>query len=136
MKYMLDTNIIAYAKNNRPEAVLQKFQKYSPADLSISAIALGELEYGVCNSSKPAQNRLALIMFLSGISVLPFDSLAAREYGEIRADLKRKGTPIGANDLMIAAHARALGLTLVTNNTREFERVKGLLLENWAEGKQ
>ena len=136
MRFMLDTNIIAYAINGNPEVVISKIVQHDPADLCISAVTMAELEYGVCNSSKPAQNRLALIMFLSGISVLPFDSLAAREYGELRADLKRKGTPIGANDLMIAAHARALGLTLVTNNTREFERVKGLLLENWAEGKQ
>ena len=132
MKYMLDTNIIAYAKNNRPEIVLEKFQQHKPEDMCISAITLAELEYGVWNSSRPEQNRTALMMFLSGIQILPFEGEAAREYGVIRADLKKKGVPIGANDLLIAAHAKAAGLTLVTNNTREFERVKGLSIENWA----
>ena len=132
MKYMLDTNIIAYAKNNRPEIVLEKFQQHKPEDMCISAITLAELEYGVWNSSRPEQNRTALMMFLSGIQILPFEGEAAREYGVIRADLKKKGVPIGANDLLIAAHAKAAGLTLVTNNTREFERVEGLSIENWA----
>ena len=131
MRFMLDTNIIAYAKNNRPESVLQRLTQYRPEDLCISAITMAELEYGVCNSSRPDQNRMALLLFLSRISVLPFDADAAREYGMIRADLKKKGTLIGANDLLIAAHARSQGLTLVTNNTREFERVENLRVENW-----
>ena len=131
MKYMLDTNIIAYAKNNRPESVLQCFMEHRPEDMCISAITMAELEYGICKSSKPAQNRLALMMFLSEIQVVPFDGDAAQEYGSIRAELTAKGTPIGANDLLIAAHARSLGLTLVTNNGREFERVPGLVVENW-----
>ena len=131
MRFMLDTNIIAYAKNNRPESVLQRLMQYRPEDLCISAITMAELEYGVCNSSRPDQNRMALLLFLSRISVLPFDADAAREYGMIRADLTKKGTIIGANDLLIAAHARSLGLTLVTNNTREFERVENLRVENW-----
>ena len=92
---------------------------------------MAELEFGVCNSSRPEQNRLALMTFLSRIEVVPFGAEAAREYGSIRADLTRKGTLIGANDLLIAAHAKALGLTLVTNNTREFDRVEGLKVENW-----
>ena len=132
MKYMLDTNIIAYAKNNRPESVLKRLMQYRPEDICISSITLAELEYGVYNSAKPEQNQFALMTFLAGIIVVPFDSDAAREYGVIRAGLKRKGTLIGANDLLIAAHAKSLGLTLVTNNTREFERVEGLKLENWA----
>lgn len=131
MRFMLDTNIIAYAKNNRPESVLQRLMQYQPEDLYISAITLAELEFGVCKSSRPDQNRLALLLFLSRIAVLPFDAEAAREYGDIRADLTRKGTLIGANDLLIAAHARSLGLTLITNNTREFDRVENLRLENW-----
>ena len=131
MKYMLDTNIIAYAKNNRPESVLQRFMEHRPEDMCISAITMAELEYGICKSSKPAQNRLALMMFLSEIQVVPFDGDAAQEYGSIRVGLTAKGTPIGANDLLIAAHARSLGLTLVTNNGREFERVPGLVVENW-----
>jgi tRNA(fMet)-specific endonuclease VapC len=128
---MLDTNIIAYAKNNRPESVLQRFMEHRPEDMCISAITMAELEFGICKSSKPAQNRLALMMFLSEIQVVPFDGKAAQEYGLIRAELTARGTPIGANDLLIAAHARSLGLTLITNNGREFERVRGLTVENW-----
>lgn len=132
MKYMLDTNIIAYAKNNHPESVLKRLMQHRPEDICISSITLAELEYGVYNSAKPEQNQLALMTFLAGIIVVSFDSDAAREYGVIRADLKRKGTLIGANDLLIAAHAKSLDIALVTNNTREFERVEGLKLENWA----
>ena len=128
---MLDTNIIAYAKNNRPEIVLEKFRHHFPDEICISSITMAELEYGVCNSSKPNQNRMALFAFLSGIEIMPFEGNAAREYGTIRADLKAKGNMIGSNDLLIAAHAISLDLTLVTNNTKEFERVPGLKLENW-----
>ncbi len=127
---MLDTNIIVYAKNARPDHVLHRFQEYDPNDLCISSIALAELEYGACNSSRPEQNRLALMVFLSDIDVLPFDADAAREYGKIRYELKKEGKLIGANDLLIAAHAKSLGCTLITNNTAEFERVEGLRLEN------
>ena len=132
MRFMLDTNIIAYAINRRPEIVLARLTAHDPEDICISAITLAELEYGVSKSSKPDRNRLALLTFLASIRILPFDADAAREYGGIRDALTKKGTPIGANDLLIAAHARALGLTLVTNNTREFQRVEGLSLENWA----
>jgi len=128
---MLDTNIIIYARNVRPESVLHRFRQYQPGDLCISSITMAELEYGVCNNSKPLQNRLALLTFLSNIDVVPFDADAARSYGEIRHALKSKGQLIGANDMLIAAHAKSLGYTLITNNTKEFERVEGLLLENW-----
>lgn len=131
MKYMLDTDMIVYIRNSRPEAVLKKFEQYDPQDICISAITLAELEYGVFNSSDPLRNRLGLWKFLSQIQVLPFDGKAAMEYGEIRSELKRKGQLIGANDLLIAAHARASELILVTNNVREFGRVRGLKLENW-----
>ena len=131
MKYMLDTNIIAYARNQRPEEVLLRFRSYRPEDLCISAITMAELEYGVSNSSWPERNRLALLTFLSGIEILPFDASAAKEYGQIRYELKKKGQPIGANDLLIAAHAKSLALTLITNNTKEFSKVEGLKLENW-----
>ncbi len=132
MRYMLDTNIVAYAKNNRPEAVMDRLRKYDLDELCISVITLAELEYGVFNSSNPDRNQLALTLFLAGIEIVLFDDDAAVEYGRIRADLKRRGTPIGANDLLIAAHAKSRGLVLVTNNTREFERVEGLELEDWA----
>ncbi len=132
MRYMLDTNIVAYAKNNRPEVVYERMSRFDPEDLCVSVITLAELEYGVFNSSNPERNQLALTLFLANIEVVPFNDDAAVEYGRIRAELKRKGTPIGANDLMIAAHAKSLGVTLVTSNTREFERVEGLMLEDWA----
>ena len=131
MRYMLDTNIIAYAINKRPESVLQRLTSHEPEELCLSAITLAELEYGVCNSSRPEQNQLALMAFLSRLQVVPFGAEAAREYGDIRHDLAKRGQMIGANDLLIAAHARSLGLTLVTNNGREFDRVKGLKVENW-----
>lgn len=131
MKYMLDTNIIAYAKNNRPEVVLEKFRQHDIFDMCISAITLAELEYGIANSSRPLQNRIGLMAFLNGIEVLDFDAEAAQAYGLIRAQLKQQGALIGANDLLIAAHAKSKGLTLITNNTREFERVEGLDIENW-----
>ena len=133
MKYMLDTNIIVYAKNRRPETVLLRLRECRPDDVCISAITMAELEYGIAHSSNPERNRMALMLFLSSIQVIPFDANAAREYGVIRQDLTAKGTPIGANDMLIAAHAKALGLTLVTNNVREFERVPDLRIDNWAE---
>ena len=132
IRYMLDTNMIAYAKNRRPASVLHELQQHDPSEISISSITMAELEFGVHNSSMPERNRMALMMFLSGISIIPFDSVAAFEYGYIRHRLKTLGTPIGANDLLIAAHAKALNLILVTHNTREFSRVDGLKLEDWA----
>lgn len=131
MKYMLDSNIIAYAKNKRPASVLERITAQQPSDVCISAITMAELEFGILRSSKPAQNRLALLAFLSGIQILPFDSDAAREYGAIRHSLTKRGTLIGANDMLIAAHAKSRNLILVTNNAREFERVEGLTVENW-----
>ena len=131
IKYMLDTNMIAYAKNRRPAVVLERLMQHDPSEICISSITMAELEYGVHNSSKPEQNRTALMMFLSGITILPFDSDASFEYGKIRYDLKSKGILIGGNDLLIAAHAKSLGLTLATHNTREFSRVEGLSIEDW-----
>ena len=132
IRYMLDTNTIAYAKNRRPSQVLQRLLQHEPSEISISSITMAELEYGVCHSSKSEQNHFALMMFLSGIEVLPFDSIAAFEYESIRESLQSQGLIIGGNDMLIAAHAKALGLTLVTHNTREFSRVENLMLEDWA----
>ena len=131
MKYMLDTNIVIYVKNNSPEHVTQTFQKFSPDDLCISSITLAELEYGICNSSQPERNRIALTLFLANINILPFDSKATIAYGEIRASLKKKGQTIGGNDMLIAAHAQSANLTLVTHNTKEFSRIDGLNVKNW-----
>ena len=133
MTYMLDTNICIYAMKNKPEKVLARLKKEMDGGIAISSITLAELEFGMKNSSNPVKNEQALLKFLFPLSVLPFDSAAAYEYGDIRAFLQKQGTPIGPNDMLIASHARAEGLTLVTNNTREFERVPGLMLENWTE---
>lgn len=132
MKYMLDTNICIYLIKGIMPRVLEKFATFNRADVCISSIVLAELEFGACKSANPAKNRSAFQTFLKGIEVLPFDTAAAIEYGYIRADLERRGTPIGANDLLIAAHAKSLGLPLVTNNIKEFERVDGLTVETWA----
>lgn len=131
MRYMLDTNICIYAIKHKPPEVIRKFLSHDPSDLCISSITYAELMHGVEKSMAVERNRVAIMMFLSPISILDFDSYAAREYGRIRADLERKGTPIGPMDMLIAAHARAEGLILVTNNTREFERVEELEIEDW-----
>ena len=133
LQYMLDTNIVAYAKNRRPPCVLEKLLQHDPAEICISAITMAELDFGVFNSSDPEKNRIALVMFLSGITVLPFEKAASLEYGQIRYYLKKNGILIGGNDMLIAAYARSLNLTLVTHNTREFSKVPGLKLEDWAE---
>ena len=131
MKYMLDTNICIYAIKNKPEKVLNTLKEKMNDGICISAITLAELAHGVEKSAARDKNRAALLRFLTILTVLPFDDLAAAEYGEVCADLQRKGMPIGTMDMLIAAHAKTEGLILVTNNTREFERVQGLTLENW-----
>jgi len=110
----------------------ERMSRFNPEDPCVSTVTLAELEYGVFDSSNPECNQLALTLFLANIEVVPFGDDAAIEYGRIRADLKRKGAPIGANGPMVAAHAKSLGVTLVTNNTREFGRVEGLPVEDWA----
>ncbi len=129
---MLDTNICIYIIKNHPPAVIEKMKEFSPADLVISSITVAELEYGASKSSNAGKNKETLMKFLTPFEVASFDESAAAHYGEIRAHLERSGKPIGAMDLLIAAHARSLSLTLVTNNPREFERVPGLRAENWA----
>lgn len=131
MKYMLDTNICIYIISKKPGNVLENLKARMDEGFSISSITLAELEYGVAYSEKKRKNADALAQFLAFISILPFEEAAAAEYGAIHAHLRKKGTPIGPLDALIAAHARAENLILVTNNTREFERVPGLKLENW-----
>lgn len=133
MTYMLDTNICIYVMKKKPENVLRRFREEMDGGICISSITLAELEYGMKHSSDPVKNEQALLRFLAPLSVLPFGAAAASEYGEIRAYLQSQGTPIGPLDMLIAAHARVEGMTLVTNNMREFERVPELDLENWAE---
>lgn len=131
MKYMLDTNICIYCIKKKPPEVINKFLQYDPEDICISSITYGELMHGVEKSQAVEKNRLALALFLSPIQILPFDAEASEAYGKIRADLERKGTPIGPMDMLIAGHAQAENLVLVTNNTREFIRVSNLRLEDW-----
>jgi len=131
---MLDTNICIYIINNKPKAVFERFLALGESDkVYISSISVAELFYGLEKSASPKkeQNKMALIKFLSPLELAHFDDKAAIEYGFVRAKLEKSGNIIGANDLFIAAHAVSMGVTLVTNNTKEFERVENLKLENW-----
>lgn len=130
LKYMLDTNIVIYVINRRPVEVLDTFNRYA-SRMCISSITLAELLHGVEKSSKPEHNRRQVEEFVSLLEVLEYGLESAAHYGEIRADLERQGVSIGVNDLHIAGHARSQGLTLVTNNLSEFERVRGLSVDNW-----
>ena len=131
MRYMLDTNICIYLIKHKPPQVFEKLQEHNPDEICISAVTYAELVHGVEKSKAVERNRLALTILLSNIEILDFDMKAAEEYGRIRADLEKKGTPIGPLDMMIAGHAKSLGYTVVTNNVGEFQRVEGLQYENW-----
>lgn len=133
MRYMLDTNICIYAIKHKPEKVFQKLQTVDPQDVCVSSVTYAELVHGVEKSAAVEKNRLALSMLLANIEILDFDVDAADCYGMIRADLEKKGTPIGPLDMMIAGHAISMGYTVVTNNVKEFSRVPDLKIENWAE---
>jgi tRNA(fMet)-specific endonuclease VapC len=131
-RYLLDTNICLYIRQNRPEPVLRRFRKLLPGEAALSVITYGELLYGVAKSTQMAAAVERLRELVHLLPALPLPEAAAESYGTIRADLESKGEMIGNNDLWIAAHALASGLTLVTNNEREFRRVRGLRLQNWA----
>ena len=130
--YMLDTDISSYVMKRANEQLLKKLRTVAVNDVCISVITKSELLYGVELSPRRAQDQAALKAFLNYFEVLNFPDEAADHYAKIRADLKSRGAMIGGNDLFIAAHARSLGLTLITNNIREFSRVRDLALENWA----
>ena len=132
MRYMLDTNICIYSIKHKPEKVFQKLQEVEPEDVCVSSVTYAELVHGVEKSSAVEKNRLALSMLLANIEILDFNVDAADCYGKIRADLEKKGTPIGPLDMMIAGHAQSRGYTVVTNNEKEFSRVSNLKIENWA----
>ena len=134
MTYMLDTNICIYAIKHHPIQVEKMIKNRLDMGLCISAITLAELAHGVQKSQCVQKNTEALLKFLTILEVLPFDDRAAVEYGKIQAYLQKKGTPIGTADSLIAGHAKAESLILVTNNVREFERVPDLRIENWTEG--
>lgn len=131
MKYMLDTNICIYIIKQKPEKVFERFKRLSVGQIAISSITFSELYFGVQKSQKQSQNEAALQQFTLPLEILPYPEEASKVYGEIRSLLERKGTPIGPLDTLIAAHARYLGLTLVTNNLPEFSRVPKLRVENW-----
>ena len=130
-RYMLDTDTCCYIMKRSSPSVLRRLRAVPVADVCMSVITKSELLYGVEVSPKRSLDASALAAFLPYVEVLDFPDDAATHYAEIRADLKKRGAMIGANDLFIAAHARSLGFTLVTNNTAEFGRVRRLTLENW-----
>ena len=130
--YLLDTNICIYVHRQQPREVLKRFKQLKPGDAAISVITWGELLYGAEKSQHRKSAVQLLQEFTSLIPVLPMPETAGKEYGAIRSFLESKGTPIGNNDLWIAAHAKTAAMTLVTNNEREFNRVPGLKVHNWA----
>ena len=130
-KYLLDTNICIYLTKQQHPALIQRFKNLAENEVAMSVITYGELQFGAQKSQRPKQVLEALEKLSLAIPVLAMTQLASQHYGEIRAHLQKSGTPIGNNDLWIAAHAKATGLILVTNNVREFECVSDLKVENW-----
>lgn len=130
MRYLLDTNIVIASMKGLPD-IRARLERTPVTSLVMSPIVLGELRFGADNSSQPETNHARLALLLQSMQLVPLDDATSRYYGQLRAALERRGTPIGSNDYWIAAHAIALGATLVTDNVREFSRVPGLTLENW-----
>jgi tRNA(fMet)-specific endonuclease VapC len=131
MKYMLDTNICIYLIKQQPREVIDKFQGIALGEIAVSTVTVAEMMYGVAKSQYKEKNKAALQAFLAPLEIVHFDFTAAQQYGLVRAHLEKTGKPIGAYDLMIAAHALSLGLVLVTNNEQEFQRIPDLIVENW-----
>jgi tRNA(fMet)-specific endonuclease VapC len=131
MKLMLDTNICIAIIKQKPKDILQRFSDYQVGDICISSVTLAELRYGVAKSQYQEKNQAALDEFILPLEVASFDEAAALYYGTLRATLEKQGAPIGSLDTMIGAHALSLNVTLVTNNTREFDRIAGLKLVDW-----
>lgn len=131
LRFMLDTDICSYVMKRSHDLLSKRLQRVPVSDVCISVITKSELLYGVEVSPRRKQDEAALYAFLSYAAVLEFPDKAASHYAQIRAYLKQMGTMIGANDLLIAAHARSMGLTLITHNAREFGRVPKLAMEDW-----
>lgn len=131
MRLMLDTNICIALIKQKPANVVRKFNDYQVGDICISSVTLAELRYGVAKSQFQQKNQAALDNFMMPLEVAFFDETAANMYGVLRASLEQKGTPIGAMDLMIGAHALSKNLTIVTNNVREFNRIPHLVVVDW-----
>lgn len=132
MKLMLDTDVCIYLIKEHPPSILERFAAHVVGDIGVSVITIAELEYRISKSSRPARNREALDQFVSPLEVASFDRRATAAYGNLRSSLERKGQSIGSMDLLIAAHALSLGVRLITHNVREFGRVPGLTVEDWA----
>ncbi|HXY54998.1 MAG TPA: type II toxin-antitoxin system VapC family toxin [Nitrospirota bacterium] len=132
MKYLLDTNICIYLIKQKPLKLLKHFKSHKVGDIGISSITLAELRYGVSKSQHVEKNRQALDEFILPLEIEDFDEKAAAEYGNMRADLEKTGKPIGSMDMLIGAHALALGVTLVTNNIKEFKQIKDLKVIDWS----
>lgn len=131
LRYLLDTDICIYVIKRRPEALRERFDRLAD-ELALSTVSLAELRYGAEKSTRQAANRRVVEEFAARLEVLPFSADAAVHYGRLRADLERAGRPCGPYDMMIAAHASSEGLIVVTNNLREFARMPGVAVENWA----
>ena len=129
LRYMLDTNICIYVIKNRPEGLRERFNRLAD-QLCISAVTLAEIIYGAEKSARQIENIKVVEQFAARLDVLPFGERAATHYGQIRADLERAGHPVGLHDMMIGGHARSEGLTLVSNNVREFQHIEGLRIDN------
>jgi tRNA(fMet)-specific endonuclease VapC len=134
LRYLLDANACIRILNNSSLHLVERLRRHEPWEIGISSIVKAELIYGACKSSRVSENLDLLARFFEPLGSLPFDEVSAEHYGPIRAELERAGTPIGPNDLLIAAAARAHGLILVSHNLREFLRVSGLRVEDWEEG--
>ena len=130
LKFMLDTNIVIYTMKNRPQQVRETFKRHH-GQLCVSVVTVGELVFGAERSARPERNLADVEAFLARLDVLPFDGPAATHFGQLRAELYSAGKPIGPYDMMIAGHARSQGLILITNNSKEFDRVAGLRIDNW-----
>lgn len=133
MKILLDTNICVYMIKNKPIIVRERFERFVSGDIAVSSITAAELQYGVEKSAAKEKNALALGAFLLPLEIVPFDLNSALVYGKIRAELERQGKPIGGMDMLIAAQAIAQGLTLITHNLKEFQRISGLNCETWVQ---
>lgn len=128
---MLDTNICVELIRGRASRVFQRLRQHRVDEVALSSITLAEMHYGVAKSARPARHAVLLAEFCAPLAILPFDNQAAEVYGQMRIVLEREGAPIGPLDTLIAAHALSLGVTLITNNEREFRRVADLRVENW-----
>jgi len=132
IKYLIDTNICIYIMNKRPIGIIHKFKQFEVGEIGVSTITVSELQYGVVKSKNRKLNKQRVEDFLSPLEIIPYDEIAANTYGDIRNKLEKRGESIGPLDMLIAAHALSRNLVLITNNEKEFKRVKNLKVKNWA----